>query len=248
MHSIATQTPMLSVQNVIDPDGDALTYEFEVFPNSDLTPPTLASINEVPEGTTYTSWQCDVTLEEDTWYSWRARAFDGIEYSPWIDKARFLVNTENYPPSSPTIISPEDQEEVKTLQPALVIGNSTDPDGEIMLSYEFEVYEDANMGDLVASETVSYETIDTTSWTVSEVLNENAWYYWQVRATDGVACSDWVYGSFFVGTMDISVEMNLPKGWSMISLPVKPDNAKLSVLFLKQRSCFVIKRKQDMSE
>lgn len=97
-------------------------------------------------------------------------------------------------------------------------------------------------GILVASETVSYETIDTTSWTVSEVLNENAWYYWQVRATDGVACSDWVYGSFFVGTMDISVEMNLPKGWSMISLPVKPDNAKLSVLFPEAAVLFCYKK------
>lgn len=40
----------------------------------------------------------------------------------------------------------------------------------------------------------------TTLWSVSQQLNDNSWYYWRVRATDGIGFSQWTYGSFFINT------------------------------------------------
>ncbi|MGA1867764.1 MAG: OmpL47-type beta-barrel domain-containing protein [bacterium] len=91
MSKATSLTPLLSVNNSHDPDGDTITYEFEIYPNTDLTPPALASVNEHAEGDSTTSWLCEAILE-GSWYSWRARAFDGIAYSEWMEEATFSSN------------------------------------------------------------------------------------------------------------------------------------------------------------
>ncbi|MGA1825186.1 MAG: hypothetical protein ACMUIP_11050 [bacterium] len=88
MSPIASATPTLTVYNSNDPDGETLTYEFEIYPNADLTPTALASVNGLAEGDSTTSWTCDVILD-GRWYSWRARAFDGIAYSEWMERGIF---------------------------------------------------------------------------------------------------------------------------------------------------------------
>jgi len=92
MSEVITTIPTLSVVNSYDDDGDTLTYEFEIYSNTDLTPPALTSVNGVTEGDSTTSWQVGVALQEDTWYSWRSRAFDGIAYSEWMEGATFYVS------------------------------------------------------------------------------------------------------------------------------------------------------------
>ncbi|MEW5803163.1 MAG: CARDB domain-containing protein [bacterium] len=95
MSSVTTLTPILSVNNGHDPDGDPLSYEFEIYLNPDLTPPAIASVKGLPEGAPITSWQLETALIENTWYSWRARAFDGVSYSEWMQAATFVVNLED---------------------------------------------------------------------------------------------------------------------------------------------------------
>jgi hypothetical protein len=51
-----------------------------------------------------------------------------------------------------------------------------------------------------------------TCWQCDIPLQEDIWYSWRVRATDGMAYSNWAYGSFFVSPGNISFEMNLQKG------------------------------------
>ncbi len=60
---------------------------------------------------------------------------------------------------------------------------------------------------------MSPEGPETTSWTVSQELNDNTWYFWRVRAGDGIGFSAWAYGSFFVNTA------NDPPGAFNISSP-----------------------------
>ncbi|MEW5802680.1 MAG: choice-of-anchor Q domain-containing protein [bacterium] len=86
MNEITTSTPALQISNSSDPDGDALTYEFEIYPNASLTPPAITSANGVVEGASITSWTCGINLPKNTWYSWRARAFDGVNYSEWMEE------------------------------------------------------------------------------------------------------------------------------------------------------------------
>jgi len=43
---------------------------------------------------------------------------------------------------------------------------------------------------------------DRTSWQIGQSLDENKWYYWRVRATDGAAYSLWAHGRFFVNAQN----------------------------------------------
>lgn len=39
-----------------------------------------------------TTWTPDVLLIDNTVYQWRARAYDGDSYGPWMDMAAFTVH------------------------------------------------------------------------------------------------------------------------------------------------------------
>ncbi len=126
--------------------------------------------------------------------------FDGDGIS---DLDEYLYGTDpngiDNPPSVPVIQSPEDAIEINLLSPELVINNSTDPDGGT-ITYEFEIFSDAQMTTFVAGVSEVPEGATSTSWTVPETLSDNSWYYWRARATDGYSYSLWTYGSFFVNT------------------------------------------------
>jgi len=241
MSEVATVFPTLSLYNSLDTDDDTLSYEFEIYPNTDLTPPAIASVSGLSEGDTITSWTCGIQLSNSAWYSWQARSFDGISYSDWMVGTSFFVNQPNFPPPIPTIHSPLDQAEVVDLQPTLVIINSIDPDGD-SLTYEFAVYDDQTLTNLIASEVIA-ETQDTTSWTVPVVLEDNTWYYWHTRADDGENLSDWASGGFFVNTANdpptVPIFINPENGaWVETYTPhlelasaVDLDNDSLNYLF-----------------
>ncbi len=101
-------------------------------------------------------------------------------------------------PGVPVIISPLQGQEVLTLQPELSIQNNANPDGAA-LKYEFEVYSDEQLSNLVTSAVVN-ETETNTKWIVTGALQDNTLYYLRVRATDDSRFSQWAYGSFFANT------------------------------------------------
>ncbi len=80
----------LVVANGTDDDlTGPLTYEFELY--SEGASNLLASASSVSEGNGTTSWAVPITLESNTDYSWRARCYDGIDYSYWMDLCNFTV-------------------------------------------------------------------------------------------------------------------------------------------------------------
>jgi hypothetical protein len=181
--TVATLLPDLSVNNAADVDDDALTYAFEID-----TAPAFDSgsrqLGQVPQGAANTTSWSPLALAEHTTYCWRASACDEENCSPWMQTARFFVNTANDAPSIPNISAPPDGFDVTTDRPTLEVTNAADPDQE-PLAYEFRVYEDEAMHRLVTWQTGVLEEEDgTTAWTVCRRLGNKRTYWWQVRARD----------------------------------------------------------------
>jgi len=83
------KNPDLVVSNVEDPDGDAVTYDFEIYIMGETDP--LATITDVAEGDTTTTVQLG-GLEEDEFYQWRARAVDENDLAgDWSEMWTFVV-------------------------------------------------------------------------------------------------------------------------------------------------------------
>jgi len=195
---VTSLQPTLEVTNASDQDGDALTYRFEVYDNPSLTGDPLVSgtVSEGSGGTT--AWEVPTELQDDAYYWWQVQATDNTEPSEWSAPSKFFVNTANNAPELPEIVSPAVGDEVTVLSVQLEIGNSFDPDMDV-LSYFFEI-DSVNTFDspaLEQSPEVQEGAESTTTWLPSE-LTENNSYFWRFRAYDGAAFSGWGTGSFFV--------------------------------------------------
>ncbi|HPR63300.1 MAG TPA: 6-bladed beta-propeller [Thermoanaerobaculia bacterium] len=84
--------PVLSVQNAIDGDGDPLTYTFEVVLHDGEGFQTVSLSPAVSEGSGTTAWQVPaggLALSQEVF--WRARAFDGFEFSAWCPYTAFMT-------------------------------------------------------------------------------------------------------------------------------------------------------------
>jgi len=93
-------------------------------------------------------------------------------------------------PPVPVLVAPATGSEA-TSRPVLVARGLPDPQGD-QQTFLFEVYEDAALSQLVAtSEPVEPDAGFEGSWDVEGTLQENATYWWRVRAEDPAAVSDW---------------------------------------------------------
>jgi len=81
-------SPMLTVSNVNDPEGEAVTYGFRIY-NDEQGTDLVESISGVTEGASQTTWQV-ASLATGTYY-WRAFASDGVERSELSGVETFTV-------------------------------------------------------------------------------------------------------------------------------------------------------------
>ncbi len=184
--SVATATPELVVENAFDPDGDALTYDFEVhYGDPSAAPDEVGIVDEDPSGQTAFVVS---PIGENQPVSWRARARDGAldgGTSAWSDYWTFTVNVDNEPPLAPILIKPEEGEVVIDRTPVLAATNTEDPDRdrvflrfEIATTREFtEIIRDS--GPVAQSEVGS-----RTNWGVEDPLEWGATYFARVRSED----------------------------------------------------------------
>ncbi len=192
-------TPMVQVSAANDPDRDLLTYNFEIYADSQMAN-LVASASFTPEPSDrFISWTVNQTLTDGSDYYFRATASDGNGAQTATALSMFSVNTGNHAPAIPVISSPVAQSEQSSLSVDLVVHNSTDGDGDTV-TYLFEIDTAATFdstGKIISGpipEGNSQTTFHTTG------LTDNTMYYFRVKASDGVTESPWALGSFFVNT------------------------------------------------
>jgi hypothetical protein len=100
-------TPALLVRNATDPEGDPLTYRFEIDERPELDSPDRQESPELGAGPGETEWPVPAPLRENTLYYWRAHASDGNTATPSA-LASFFVNVANEAPGAPVPLDPVD--------------------------------------------------------------------------------------------------------------------------------------------
>jgi len=182
---VTTRQPTLAVKAAVDADLDALDYDFELYADADLTQPVTAAAGVGP------AWQVDETLEDNRGYFWRARAVDAHGAAgDWSARVSFFVNTANDVPGAPVLNNPVSGGTDTSLTPTLSVFNAADLDQDA-LSYEFELYADADLSQPVSAATAA-QGQQITSWSVSSTLVDGGIYYWRARAHDGQQPGSWM--------------------------------------------------------
>jgi plastocyanin len=206
--------PDISINNSDSIAGD-VTYDFELATDQAFMN-IVAYNDDIPEGEGVTIWRLDerfpdLTLDENRRYFWRARAYDGISESGWVE-ASFIVNEFDEAPSRPGLSSPGNNTKVSSLKPVLEITNSTDPDND-NITYRFEIFNSEPSGNIPTGDPVSWgivnqESDGTTSWVAGSgqgitILNDNTQYWWRARAIDADNISgEWA--GFFSFTVNLA--------------------------------------------
>ncbi len=196
---IKSLNPVLEIINSTDPDEDEILYEFEIYSDKDMSE-LLRESGPVIEQDKKTSWSPEISFQENKKYYWRVRASDGKGYSSW-EYGSFFVNSINEPPLDFSIIYPENNSEVSTLTPKLIVNSSKDPDLD-ELRYRFEIFADSQLTDSVTSaDNVSAGDNNKTSWMMGLSLEDNKRYWWKVSCYDEDGLySETGINSFFVNT------------------------------------------------
>ncbi len=120
---------------------------------------------------------------------------DGDGFTDMEEFINGTIPTIKDAPGLPNILYPLNGLHVNVAQPELTISNATHGDSEV--HYEFEVYSDEGMTQLIREVSV-LEQVDSTVWESEPEFLDNTWYFWRVRTCDPELCSEWVSASFFI--------------------------------------------------
>jgi len=99
-------------------------------------------------------------------------------------------------PGAPRLHSPVQLESVPVLRPTLRVYNATDYQGDA-LDYEFRIYSDALLSNLVASVPAVAQGVSITAWEVDTDLPDGAQYWWRCRAADTGGPGPWMDTAIF---------------------------------------------------
>lgn len=177
----------LRIAPAIDPDGDELTYTYEVYAGD-----TLVADEET------TTLAAAVTLDGVGPRAWRVRAHDGIGYGPWSATASFTLdpNAANLAPEAPVIVFPVADTPVDD-HPATALWEPAFDAEADALTYDVEVVADGS--DLPVYEATAIEPgeDDPIAHQLEDLVGGARWTL-RVRAADAFAAGPWAEVTFDV--------------------------------------------------
>ncbi|MDH4156031.1 MAG: right-handed parallel beta-helix repeat-containing protein [candidate division Zixibacteria bacterium] len=125
-------------------------------------------------------------LRDGDEYLARVRVSDGVTWGSW----RVMAFRMNAAPTTPTAKSPVASSVVHVNAVRLMVGNASDGDDDTR-TYEFEIYADELLSQLVWSEVAVAEGVDSTTSSLVGGLGEDVSLWWRGRAFDGYEFSSW---------------------------------------------------------
>lgn len=126
------------------------------------------------------------TLQDGQKYYVRIRVSNGQSWGDWITKW-YKMNTD---PAPPDPIWPRSMDTVFYATVFMQVANSTDAESDT-LAYDFEIYRDAELTDLMEAQYDILEQENTTRSQVVADLEPDMQYWWRARAYDGYDHSGW---------------------------------------------------------
>jgi MYXO-CTERM domain-containing protein len=190
----------LELRAVVDPDGDAVSYEFEIA--TDDTFNNLVTTSELRSVPFFTLSEVLAPGE----YFWHGRATDGTDASAYGTATFFTIeaSVSNVAPPAPTIVKPNGVV-LATASATLEITGVVDADGDDV-EYIFEIADNAAFAGADTSGLQAELTYAVTG------LREDTTYFWRARSSDGSATSEWVSASFAVNAQN-----SAPTGLAIVS-------------------------------
>ena len=175
--TLDTNAATLTITAGTDPDGDTLSYEFELATNA-------AFANATASGVTADLTFAVSGLAEDTQHFWRARSNDGALVSDWVN-ATFVVNAQNAAPTGLAILSPADGALLQSAPAAFLATEARDAEGDD-LTYTVVLSESEDLSSPLATAAAAVvDGVVTLEAPAGVTLEAGKTYFWQVTATDG---------------------------------------------------------------
>ena len=166
-------SPTLTWQKSTDPDEHNVVYYFYL--SGDESFNNILETKEKFSESEYTPASTLTFLEK---YYWKVIAEDELQARDTSDVFSFTVKN-NSPPTEPSIIFPQNEEEQVDLKPTFNWNESQDDDGHI-ISYKIIVSTNSDLGGAIIEET----PLSATNYLSPIKLAPGTKYYWQVIATD----------------------------------------------------------------
>ncbi|MEM4245507.1 MAG: fibronectin type III domain-containing protein [Candidatus Nanoarchaeia archaeon] len=91
-------TPTFVWYNATDADSPSLSYHLQVDEVESGFSSPVVDVSAIPEGSSFTSYTINDSLSFDVNYSWRVRAYDGVDYGDWSDSWTFTIPSPAVPP------------------------------------------------------------------------------------------------------------------------------------------------------
>jgi hypothetical protein len=157
---VSELSPLLVWSPTTDLDGDSVLFDVQ--------------LNSTSIGMTHHNYYFVDSLAEDMTYTWSVTATDNNGGSTQSGTWSFIVNTENVPPTSFALLSPEAETVFNTQSVFFEWETSTDSDPMDSVNYSLDVHIDT---------THLHYDLNTTSFT-SNGLTDNSIYHWSVTAHD----------------------------------------------------------------